>query len=77
MKSQPSFVDLALATPQPKPPTPAVCHGSEPENLLFAPTNNNKTKEKNNKQTPPDQTPGEQNLHWQQARRTKTPLAEG
>jgi hypothetical protein len=46
MKSQPSFVDLALATPQPKPPTPAVCHGSEPENLLFAPTNNNKTKEK-------------------------------
>jgi len=72
---QPSLVDLALTTPQPEPPTPAVRHGPELENLLFAPTNNTKTKKKQH--PPPDLTPGGQNHHWKQARGTKTTLAEG
>jgi hypothetical protein len=50
MKSQPSFVDLALATPQPKPPTPAVSHGSEPE-IFYLHQQTTTKQRKKNKQT--------------------------
>jgi hypothetical protein len=46
-KFQPSLVDLVLTTSLPEPRTPAVYHGPGPKSLLlFAPTYNNKNKEK-------------------------------